>query len=412
MSLSADVAEFLTQVFQGTEHQVELRALPSKARVFTRKPEVVANFLKRNSEKNNIYFGVATREGRGGTKEHCREIPALWVDLDFKDTAEAEAEEKLAAFPLLPSIIMASGGGLHIYWLLKTPVSAQTPQVEPILRGLALGGDSAAAETARVLRLPGSLNYKYSPSRKVELWASPAEWDRRYFLEDFLPFAHSRPTHAASAPTSAAGKIPEGQRNVHLASLAGSMRRRGMSPSAIEAALIEENRRCDPPLAESEVRVIAKSIGRKEPSASSPGETRTLAELQRFSDINPEPLRWLWPGRIPLGKLMVIAGDAGLGKSLLTIDIAARVSNGAAFPDGAACAQGSVIFLSAEDDAADTIRPRLDAAGADVSRIHLLEAVRNVMADGKSVETSFNLERDVPALEDALRQTRRPFSGD
>jgi archaellum biogenesis ATPase FlaH len=102
---------------------------------------------------------------------------------------------------------------------------------------------------------------------------------------------------------------------------------------------------------------------------------------------------------------MVIAGDAGLGKSLLTIDIAARVSTGAAFPDGAACAQGSVIFLSAEDDASDTIRLRLDAAGADASRIHLLEAVRNVTADGKSVETSFNLARDVPALEDALRQT-------
>ena len=155
---------------------------------------------------------------------------------------------------------MASGGGLHIYWLLQNPRVRTNPTGRADFAWPGPWRGLAAAETARVLRLPGSLNYKYSPSRKVELWASPAEWDRRYFLEDFLPFAHSRPTHAASAPTSAAGKIPEGQRNVHLASLAGSMRRRGMSPSAIEAALIEENRRCDPPLAESEVRVIAKSI--------------------------------------------------------------------------------------------------------------------------------------------------------
>jgi archaellum biogenesis ATPase FlaH len=401
-------AEFLTHFFQDTEHQVELRALPCKARVFTRTPKAVADFLKRNSETNNIYFGVATRAGHGGTKEHCREIPAIWVDVDFKDTPEAEFEQRLADFKLSPSVIVASGGGLHVYWLLKTPVSAQDARVEPILRGLALalGGDLAAAEKARVLRLPGTLNHKYAPPRKVELRASPVEWERRYLLEDFSAIADSRPTHAASAPVGTDGKIPEGQRNVHLTSLAGTMRARGMSQDAILAALLAENAKCcEPPLSEAEVRAIAKSIGRKGPSEKPPEETRTLAELRRFSDINPEPLLWLWPGRIPLGKLMVIAGDAGLGKSLLTIDIAARVSTGAAFPDGAACAQGSVIFLSAEDDAADTIRPRLDAAGADVSRIHLLEAVRNVMADGKSVETSFNLGRDVPALEDALRQT-------
>ena len=103
-------------------------------------------------------------------------------------------------------------------------------------------------------------------------------------------------------------------------------------------------------------------------------------------------LRWLWPRRIPLGKLTLIAGDPGLGKSLVTIDIAARVSKGSGFPDGAPCEPGDVIILSAEDDAEDTIRPRLDAAGADVSRIHLLEAVRVVMADGKSTESTFTLD--------------------
>ena len=104
---------------------------------------------------------------------------------------------------------------------------------------------------------------------------------------------------------------------------------------------------------------------------------------------------------------MVIAGDPGLGKSLCS-RLTSRPAYQTARPSRTArpCAQGSVIFLSAEDDAADTIRPRLDAAGADVSRVHLLEAVRNVTADGKSVETSFNLERDIPALEDAIRPDR------
>ena len=272
-SKPSPVAEFLTHFFHGAEHQVELRALPSKARLFTRDLKEIARFINGHISKENIYFGCATREGRGGTKEHCREIPALWVDLDFKDTTEAEAEKKLADFKLPPSVIVASGGGLHCYWLLRTPVSAQTSQVEPILRGLALtlGGDLAAAETARVLRLPGTLNYKYSPPRKVELAISPVPWERRYLLEDFLPFKDPRTTHAASAPASADGRIAEGQRNTHLTSLAGTMRRPGMSKDAILATLLtENNERCAPPLAESEIRAVAESVSRYEPATEKP----------------------------------------------------------------------------------------------------------------------------------------------
>jgi hypothetical protein len=126
--------------------------------------------------------------------------------------------------------------------------------------------------------------------------------------------------------------------------------------------------------------------------------------LRCFSDIAPKPLRWLWPSRIPLGKLTLLIGDPGLGKSLLTADIASRVTRGRPFPDGATCESGSVIFLSAEDDAADTIRPRLDAAGADVSRVHTLEAVRVQLTDGSLTEKAFNLETDCAALEVALRK--------
>jgi putative DNA primase/helicase len=134
-----------------------------------------------------------------------------------------------------------------------------------------------------------------------------------------------------------------------------------------------------------------------EPSA--PG-----AVLRCFRDIAPKPLRWLWPGRIPLGKLTLLIGDPGLGKSLLTADVASRVTRGTPFPDAATCESGSVIFLSAEDDPADTIRPRLDTAGADVSRVHILEAVRVALTDGSLTEKTFNLETDSAVLEGALRE--------
>jgi putative DNA primase/helicase len=126
------------------------------------------------------------------------------------------------------------------------------------------------------------------------------------------------------------------------------------------------------------------------------------AITRAFSDIKPQPLRWLWPGRIPLGKLTLLVGDPGLGKSLLTIDVASRVSRGASFPDRATCEAGSIIMASAEDDPADTIRPRLDAANADVSRIHTLEGVRVIQNNGSASERPFQLEVGIVALEDTL----------
>jgi hypothetical protein len=124
--------------------------------------------------------------------------------------------------------------------------------------------------------------------------------------------------------------------------------------------------------------------------------------MRPFSEIKPETLRWLWRERIPLGKLNLLVGDPGLGKSLATIDIAARVSRGVPFPDGEPCEPGAVVMASAEDDPADTIRPRLDVAGADVSRVHILEGMRVTLADNSTVERAFDLETGIPTLEDAL----------
>jgi len=104
-----------------------------------------------------------------------------------------------------------------------------------------------------------------------------------------------------------------------------------------------------------------------------PGVANRPADGGRLlADVAPEPVRWLWPERIPLGKLTVIEGDPAVGKSTLVYDLAARYSSGGGWPDGQAAERaGRVVLLSAEDDAADTIVPRLMAAGADLSRICL-----------------------------------------
>ena len=123
-------------------------------------------------------------------------------------------------------------------------------------------------------------------------------------------------------------------------------------------------------------------------------------EVIRLDTVEPTSVKWLWNQRLALGKLTLIAGDPGLGKSFLTLDLAARVSTGQAMPgdtwdNGEPMDRfpGTAILLSAEDDPADTIRPRLEAAGADLRRVAFVAGVRT----GGAVK-SFSLRDDLKHL--------------
>src|SRR5262249_48918990 len=126
--------------------------------------------------------------------------------------------------------------------------------------------------------------------------------------------------------------------------------------------------------------------------------------VRRAADICPRPIGWLWPGRIPLGKITLIAGDPALGKSLLTIDLASHVSTGTDWPvDLSRGPHGDVLLLSAEDDATDTIRPRLEAAGARIDRVHIVEGIRcKDRHTAASLYRMVSLKRDLEAVEQYL----------
>jgi hypothetical protein len=130
------------------------------------------------------------------------------------------------------------------------------------------------------------------------------------------------------------------------------------------------------------------------------GRPRSTLISRRGDEITPEPIDWLWPGRIARGKLTVIAGHPGTGKSQVISAIVATVTRAAQWPvDRTRAPEGSAVILSAEDDAANTIIPRLIAAGADVSRVHIVEAVRAIAADGTPGIRGVDLGRDIAALE-------------
>lgn len=115
--------------------------------------------------------------------------------------------------------------------------------------------------------------------------------------------------------------------------------------------------------------------------------------LKCAADLEPSPVRWLWQYWLALGKLHILAGAPGQGKTTLALGMAATVTIGGRWPDGTGCTQGNVLIWSGEDDPADTLLPRLLAAGADRARCYFIEGARR---DGEVVP--FDPARDLRQL--------------
>ncbi|MCC7242406.1 MAG: AAA family ATPase [Acidobacteria bacterium] len=138
-----------------------------------------------------------------------------------------------------------------------------------------------------------------------------------------------------------------------------------------------------------------------EPGVVVPSPTPPIVPVVvRLADVQPEAVTWIWPGRLAAGKITLLVGDPGLGKSWITCDVAARASTGRCWPDGApGVGPCDVLMLSAEDGLADTIRPRCDALGADVARVHHLAVLRC-----GDTERAVQLA-DIDGIEAAIEQT-------
>src|SRR5207245_1613589 len=281
--------------------------------------------------------------------------------------------------------VRTGGGGLHLYFAHADHVTNTTK-----LDGL--DGIDVRGQGGYVIA-PPSLH----ESGQRYLWTVPRTTSIVPWPDPLLAIVrgtgsnHGGHGQAGAAP----GKLHQGARNSGMISLAGTMRRRGFSEPAILAALLVENQtRCVPPLPESEIAGIAHSACRYDPAAT------PTPVLRRFSEIQAKPVEWLWLHRIALGKLTLLVGDPGEGKSLTTIDFIAHITTGRAWPDGAPCPRADCITLNAEDDEEDTTKPRLMAAEADVHRVTNLQGVQD-----KDGERLVNLVRDLGVLRATITQT-------
>ena len=147
-------------------------------------------------------------------------------------------------------------------------------------------------------------------------------------------------------------------------------------------------------------------VSAKAPAGNDPGgalsalsqlpNSLPVVQITCAADIEPEAVRWLWPGWLARGKFHIFAGQAGTGKTTIAIALAATISTGGRFPDGARSPVGNVVIWSGEDSAKDTLIPRLILAGADMKRVHFIGDVFH----GEAIR-SFDPATDISAMQDA-----------
>ena len=121
--------------------------------------------------------------------------------------------------------------------------------------------------------------------------------------------------------------------------------------------------------------------------------------LAQTREVQMAKVDWLWSNHLARGKLTLLSGPSELGKSQITIDLAARLSKGTEWPDGDPAPLGGTIILSSEDGIADTVVPRLVAAGADLSRVYCVTSVKI-----NGVSRTFSLQTDLQRLGEKIRE--------
>jgi putative DNA primase/helicase len=230
----------------------------------------------RANHSRDVYCGVAPRvDAESRDAEGCAALYAVFADQDFKDSSEADARARLAAFALPPSAVVHSGGGLQSYWFLTDSLDLQNGGAafaKHLLLSLAttLGADLKAAEPARILRLPGTLNYKYPPTPRPVV-VETCDDRCRYNLADMTAVLSPIVTAEEGPYTPLlSDSIPDGNRNDTLFREGCKLRRLGYEHPEIEAALQALNlHRCHPPLDRQEVSAIAHSCTRYKSVADS-----------------------------------------------------------------------------------------------------------------------------------------------
>jgi hypothetical protein len=364
----------------------------------------IANWNKQNPEYNCAAVGR-----KGG----------FWIlDVD-SPTLFARCEQEIGhSLDELDTLVVKSSGEKRHYYFKHDS------------RSEAMGNFSADDKDGEMFSVRAHNAYVVSAGSIHPKTGQPYEivteptWDEIPTAPDWLMdwlLSYSKKQSAAKS-AEVPETIPLHSRNTTLTSLAGAMRRKGASKSAILAALRETNKQCQPPLSDSELKTIAQSMSRYQPAkdessgseppqdyanASEHGTHKGLKlDFVPLSDIDAEIQEWLWENRIPKDALTNLSGDADKGKSLTLYDILARISIGADFPDGAknpfSGQPKKVLLMFSEGSLKTTVKPRMMAMGANMKNVITLKSVSR-KGEKNATKRQFYLESDLSLLREELR---------
>lgn len=428
--------------------------------------DLVPNMISQHLSTHNLYVSLASFSNERVTRKakNAQKLCSFWADIDRHENSIHRSDEEITiaiesflkrtGLPR-PNVWHYTGYGIHIYWALKhaLPVNEWQPladQLQALLDRLQVGADPITADSARIMRLPCTLNFR-DPSSPVETSVHIASDE----LIDTDTFEMALAEAVAKYPPQSTQTLAPAQNSELLATpeniaivksmlatidpdpsdpLGGTRERWRNTVWAVAAAGLGETgyrlarewsesgdlfdeadfngvwQSYDPRWAEQGRRSTgfgtlvhyareAGYIGPLPHGANQPVRQSTPATgrliTKTAGEYEPLPIDWLVDQSIPLGAMVVIAGEPGLGKSQIAIRLAAAVTTGNGLPDGQPYSDlGSVIILANEDDAERTIRPRLEAAGADLDKVHIVEGVAR---EGGETDL-FQLDKDIAEL--------------
>jgi hypothetical protein len=369
--------------------------------------------LKLNRGTAGVFIAVNATDGRGRTAKNVVRVRALFGDLDGAPLPQSWGLE-----PHL--VIESSPRRFHCYWRVSDcPLEQFTPTQKAI--AAKLGGDPSVHDLPRVMRLPGFLHQKAEPFLTHIIHENLAQ---PYALTEVINGLGLEPATGETRTGPKLGDDPILKALSDQKLLKGPLHGKAgawdvLCPWRASHTVGEEGTAYFEPHtngyagpgfrclhAHCENRTIADLLRFLTPvgAADNPDESgQPELVVRRVADVKTTLVKWLWKDRIALGKITFLVGDPDEGKSYLTTAMAAHVTRGNAWPDGAPCDKGSVILISAEDDVSDTIRPRLEACGADLDKVHFIETV-NLCKHGKKVQRLFSLQEDLDALSGELER--------
>lgn len=290
----------------------------------------------------------------------------LVVDADG-DKGRQSLVDMESAYEKLPATwtVRTGRGGLHVIFRVSEDIN-----IRPGAGKYGYESIDARANDSYIVAARSVTESRYETIHGTPEELAPApDWLIKLIKESQPDYTQVR--------TSGSGKIPQGQNDSYLTSRAGGYRRQGddyeaiLRKLAIDVKDLEQNP--VKPYTEADLQRIARSVTRYEPGNNGNGHKEAVPVGPGWVDlvnIQTEEVHWLWKPYIPIGKLTLLEGDPGIGKSWVALAIATAVSLGIALPfQNMMEYEGRVLLASAEDGLGDTIKPRLENMGANIGNI-------------------------------------------